>query len=130
MDETLGVPIIDGGEIVGFRLRDGCIELLEKLSKDYRLCLWTVSNRSYLDKALSFGLKNYFVETYSWNELSIIWKDIRKIDVDYLIDDSSHHQEEAKNYGLESKYIVVAAFGSVDDNKDSLLWVRQIEEIL
>lgn len=130
LDETLGIPIIDGVEIVGFRLRDGCKEVLEKLHERYQLCLWTVSNRSYLDKALSFGLKDYFSETYAWDELPVVWKDVRKINADFLIDDSPHHREEAAKFGIESRYIIIAAYGSEDDNNDSLLWVKQIENIL
>jgi hypothetical protein len=130
LDETLGATITDSTSIVGFCLREGCIELLEKLQKKYYLVLWTVSNRTYLDKVLSFGLKKYFKETYSWDEISISWKDIRQIGVNFLIDDSEYHKEIAKQHGLSSRYIIIPAFGSPEDVKNSRLWIMQIEEIL
>jgi hypothetical protein len=55
LDETLGVPVVDGSAIVGFRLREGAIDLLNRLKFQYSLLLWTVSNRSYVDKVLSYG---------------------------------------------------------------------------
>lgn len=69
LDETLGVTIIDGVEIIGFRFRKGCIKLLRKLEKDFDLILWTVSNRSYVEKILAFGLKKYFLEIYCWEDI-------------------------------------------------------------
>jgi len=39
LGETLGVPVIDGAEIVGFRFREGCAERLQKLEKDFALVL-------------------------------------------------------------------------------------------
>ncbi|HZS09230.1 MAG TPA: hypothetical protein VFD58_30635 [Blastocatellia bacterium] len=130
LDETLGVPVIDGDSITGFRLRDGAADLLNRLRLSHSLLLWTVSNRSYLDKALSYGLSAYFAETYSWDDLAVSWKDIRRINADYLIDDSEHHKEEARKYGIADSYIVIAAYGSPEDQDDPLLWIRQIELVL
>lgn len=130
LDETLGVPIIDNDSITGFRLRDGCRELLGQLRQSYTLCLWTVSSRVYLNKALSFGLGEFFTQTYSWDELAVTWKDVRKIGVAYLIDDSPHHRARAVLHGLETRYIVVAAYGSREDFADPLLWTRQIRQVL
>ncbi|MDM8561381.1 NIF family HAD-type phosphatase [Candidatus Parabeggiatoa sp. HSG14] len=124
LDETLGVTITDSTSIIGFRLRDGCIELLEQLKLKYHLVLWTVASRSYLDKVLSFGLKDYFQETYSWSEIAGSWKDIRKIKVEFLIDDNEYYKEAAKKYGLESHYIIVPAYGCFEDNKEPLKWVQ------
>jgi hypothetical protein len=31
LDETLGIPIVDGDSIVGFQAREGAIQLLEEL---------------------------------------------------------------------------------------------------
>lgn len=130
LDETLGATIIDSNSIVGFRIRDGCLELLKKLKTKYHLVLWSVSNRKYLDKVLSFGLKDYFQETYSWDDISDNWKDIRKTDVEFLIDDSEYHRDVAKKHGLEASYIIIPAFGSIKDEENPLLWVKQIEEVL
>lgn len=130
LDETLGVPVIVNESIIGFRLRDGCTELLEQLRQSYTLCLWTVSSRAYLNKALSFGLGAFFTQTYSWDELPATWKDVRKIGAAYLIDDSPHHRERAAQYGLAARYIVVAAYGNREDFADSLLWARQVREVL
>lgn len=130
LDETLGVPIIDGVEIVGFRFRDGCVDLLKKLQKDSDIILWTVSNRRYVEKILSFGLKEFFVETYSWDDISISWKDVRKIKADFLIDDSRHHFEEAVKNGIAKHYIVIEPFGSLKDFENPVYWIEQIEEVL
>ena len=130
LDETLGVPVIEGVEIVGFRFRDGCAELLQRLEKDFDLILWTVSNRSYVEKILAFGLKKFFVETYSWNDISTSWKDVRRIKADFLIDDSTHHFEEAVKKGISEHYIVIEPFGSPKDFENPLYWIEQIEEVL
>src|SRR5262249_48780892 len=98
LDETLGVPRIEGGTIVGFQSRAGCASLLEQLCRRYTLVLWTVSSRRYLDKVLAFGLRTFFEETYSWDELPASWKDIRKLRLGYLIDDSEHHREAARQF--------------------------------
>jgi hypothetical protein len=130
LDETLGVAITDSTSIVGFHLRDGCIELLKQLELKYHLVLWTVASRSYLNKVLNFGLKNYFKETYSWDEIAESWKDVRKIQVEFLIDDEKYYKEVAKKYGLESHYIIVPAYGCPEDDKEPLKWVQQIQKQL
>jgi len=130
LDETLGIPVIEGNKIVGFSERKGMKELLEKLAKRYELVIWTVSKRTYLDKILKCGLGKYFGKTYSWDEISCNWKDIRRIKADYLIDDSPHHKTEASKFGLENFYIIVPAYGSIEDQNDPLLWVRLIQQIL
>ena len=130
LDETLGVPVIDGDRITGFRFRDGCKVLLRKLEKDFDLILWTVSNRSYVDKALAFGLKDFFTETYAWEDISTNWKDVRRIKADFLIDDSRHHFEEAVKNGISEHYIVIEPFGSPKDFENPLYWIEQIERVL
>lgn len=130
LDETLGVPVIDGSEIVGFRFREGGVELLQKLGKDFDLILWTVSSRSYVEKILAFGLKKYFSEIYCWEDISTSWKDVRRIRADFLIDDSPHHFEAAVKSGISERYIVIEAFGSVKDFENPLYWIEQIEEVL
>jgi hypothetical protein len=127
LDETLGVPVIDGNVMVGFQLRPGCGELLGKLQPKYHLCLWTVSSRRYLDKVLAFGLSRWFAETYSWDELPAAWKDVRQIRADLLVDDSRHHREGAMKHGLADRYVVVPAYGSPEDEADPLGWVRMVE---
>jgi hypothetical protein len=127
LDETLGVPCIEGAEIVGWQLRPGCLDLLARLQPRFVLCLWSVSNRRYVDRALSFGLGAWFAETYSWDELPVRWKDVRRIRADFLVDDSPYHRSSARALGLESAYIVVPQYGSPEDDADPLLWVRQVE---
>jgi hypothetical protein len=127
LDETLGVPVIDGSTMIGWQLRPGCEELLNGLRARFQLCLWSVSSRRYVDKALSFGLGTWFSETYSWDELPVRWKDVRQIRADYLVDDSPHHREAARGLGLESAYVVVSQYGSPEDAEDPLAWVRQVE---
>ena len=129
LDETLGVPLIDGPTMIGWQLRPGCAELLDRLRQDSVLCLWSVSPRRYVDKALSFGLAKWFEETYSWDEMPAPWKDIRRIDADFLIDDSAYHREAASRFGLDFAYIVVSANGSPADDAP-LDWVRVIESCL
>src|SRR4051794_38223348 len=87
LDETLGVPLIEGNAITGFQCRPGCLELLGRLRSRCTLCLWSVSGRRYLDRCLSFELSAWFAETYSWDELPAPWKDVRRIRADFLIDD-------------------------------------------
>ena len=128
LDETLGVPLIEGGGIVGFQTRPGCLELLERLHPHFTLCLWSVSPRRYLDKCLSFDLRRWFEESYSWDELPGSWKDIRRIRADFLIDDSPHHRAAAMKHGLEDGYVVVPMYGGPEDDADPLGWVRLVEE--
>lgn len=130
LDETLGTPVTDGYAVIGFNFRTGCLELLDELSQHYELILWTVSSRTYVQKILQYGLGKYFRETYSWDELPNEWKDIRQIDVEYLIDDSESYREMAAQHGIESGYIIIPAYGSVADNLDSLAWIRHIRNIL
>jgi hypothetical protein len=84
----------------------------------------------YVNKVLSYGLDQYFQETYSWDELPCRWKDIRTIKADCLIDDSPNHQECAKTYLLEQQYCVIHAYGSTTDNNNGRLWVEQIYNYL
>ena len=128
LDETLGVPLIEGNSIVGFQIRPGCLELLGRLEVRFRLCLWSVSGRRYLDKCLSFGLSRWFAETYSWDDLPVSWKDVRRIGVDCLIDDSPHHREAAAKHGLADHYVVVPVYGGPEDAADPLRWVRLVEQ--
>jgi len=130
LDETLGTAITDHKTVTGFNIRKGCDELLTALKKEYHLVIWTVSSRGYLEKMLNFGIREYFDETYSWDEISEEWKDIRKINVRYLVDDSSYHREMAKQHNLEAGYIIVPAYGSREDQRDPLLWVRQVYDYL
>jgi hypothetical protein len=130
LDETLGVPLIDGSTIVGFQPRPGSLELLKKLRPHVTLCLWSVSGRRYLDKILSFGLADWFEETYSWDELPSSWKDVRRIEADFLVDDSPHHRQAAMKYGLADRYVLVPAYGSPADTADLLGWVRQVEAVV
>jgi hypothetical protein len=127
LDETLGVPLIEGDAIVGFQIRPGCLELLGRLRPRFTLCLWSVSSRRYLHKVLAFGLSAWFAETYSWDELPASWKDVRRIGADLLVDDSPHHREAAASHGLADRYVVVPAYGSPEDVADPLGWVRQVE---
>jgi hypothetical protein len=130
LDETLGATVTDSTSIIGFRLRDGCLELLKQLDSKYHLVLWTVAYRSYLNKVLAFGLKDYFHESYSWDEIQQSWKDIRLIHVEFLIDDDDYHQQAAKTYDLESHYLIVPAYGCPEDEKHPLGWVQQIKQKL
>jgi hypothetical protein len=127
LDETLGVPLIEGEAIVGFQCRAGCLELLGRLRPHFTLCLWSVSGRRYLDKVLSFGLSGWFAETYSWDELPSPWKDVRRINADFLVDDSPHHREAAARHGLADRYIVVPVYGGPEDAADPLTWVWLVE---
>jgi hypothetical protein len=128
LDETLGVPLIEGNALVGFQCRPGCLELLGRLHSGFDLCLWSVSGRRYLDKCLSFGLSDWFAETYSWDELPAPWKDVRRINTDLLVDDSPHHRDAAAKLGLADRYVVVPIYGGPEDVTDPLGWVRLIEK--
>jgi hypothetical protein len=127
LDETLGVPVIDGATMVGWQMRPGCAELLDALSSRFVLCPWSVSSRRYVDKALSFGLRDWFTESYSWDEMPVRWKDVRQIKADVLVDDSPQHREAARAFGGESAYVVVPQYGSPEDSADPLGWVRMVE---
>jgi hypothetical protein len=128
LDETLGVPLIQGSSIVGFQIRPGCLELLGRLRGRFTLVLWSVSGRRYLDRCLSFGLAGWFVETDSWDELPASWKDVRRIGADLLVDDSPHHREAAARHGLADRYVVVPVYGGPEDAADPLAWVRLVEQ--
>lgn len=130
LDETLGVALVNSNSVVGFKIRQGCLELLEKLSLKYELVLWSVSNRSYVDKMLSRELGKFFKETYSWDEIPQRWKDIRIVKGDYLIDDDSYQKEMAEQVGLGNKYVIVPIYGDKIDEIEPLSWVRIIENAL
>jgi hypothetical protein len=68
LDETLGVPLIEGSEMVGFKIR-----------------------------------------------------------ADFLIDDSPHHLEHAREHNMEQGYILIPVYGTREDLTDPLLWARQIQ---
>jgi phosphoglycolate phosphatase-like HAD superfamily hydrolase len=127
LDETLGVPLIDGPNVVGWQMRPGCAELLDRLRAEFELVLWSVSPRRYVDKALRFGFDRWFAESYSWDELPEGWKDVRRIRADFLVDDSPHHQQAAERFGLTASYILIPAYGSPQDAADPLAWVRLVE---
>jgi hypothetical protein len=127
LDETLGVPLIDGPSVVGWQMRPGCAEMLDRLQREFGVLLWSVSSRRYVDKALSFGLGRWFAESYSWDEVPARWKDVRRVRADFLVDDSPHHREAAVPLGLGGAYIVVPAYGSPEDVADPLGWVRLVE---
>ena len=76
---------------------------------------------------LSFGLREHFATTYSWDELPTPWKDVRLIGADFLVDDSPHHREAARAHGIDAAYIVVPQYGSPEDSADPLAWVRLVE---
>jgi NLI interacting factor-like phosphatase len=127
LDETLGVPLIEGDAIVGFQARPGCLELLDRLRPRCTLCLWSVSSRRYVEKCLSYGLSAWFGETYTWDELPAAWEDVRRIGADLLVDDSPHHRETAAKHGLADRYLIVPAYGGPEDAADPLAWVRLVE---
>jgi hypothetical protein len=127
LDETLGVPLIEGNVIVGFQTRPGCLELFARLQARSTLLLWSVSPRRYLNRCLSFGLAGWFAVTYSWDELPGAWKDVRRIGADLLVDDSPHHREAAARHGLAGLYVVVPAYGGPEDAADPLAWARLVE---
>lgn len=127
LDETLGVPLIEGVAIVGFQIRTGCPDLLDRLGTEHTLILWSVSNRRYVDRCLGYGLRSRFHETYSWDEQPGSWKDVRKLGVDLLIDDSPHHREAGTVHGLADRYLTVPIYGSPEDVADPLAWVRMVE---
>ena len=127
LDETLGVPLIDGPNVVGWQMRPGCAKLLDLLRLEFELVLWSVSPRRYVNKALAFGFDRWFAESYSWDEVPASWKDVRRIRADFLVDDSPHHMQAAERLGLAASYILVPAYGSPQDAADPLAWVRLIE---
>jgi hypothetical protein len=130
LDETLGVPLLEGSRMVGWQTRTGAAELLARLQPCYTLCLWSVANRVYVERALSFALAEWFEEVYAWEDLPTSWKDVRRIEVDFLIDDSPHHQDRARKHDLAASYIVVPGYGSPADMADPLAWVRLVEAAL
>ncbi len=130
LDETLGMPITNGRAITGFQLRPGAADLLARLRPYHDLVLWTVGSRSHVNKCLSFGLNKYFQKTFSWDEMPDRWKDVRKTQVDYLIDSSEEHRELATRVGIEAKYILIPAYGSPEDERDPKLWAHMLEDLL
>lgn len=128
LDETLGVPVVDSANVIGWQMRAGCAELLQRLHTRAELCLWSVAGRRYVETALSFGLGQWFSSVYTWDELPGPWKDIRRIRANFLVDDSPHHREAAQREGIEAGYIVVPAYGTPEDSADPMEWVRLVEE--
>ena len=130
LDETLGTAMTDGKQLLRFHLRHGCCDLLRCLQQKYQMILWTASNRSYLTKVLQTTLlAKFFAQTYAWEDMPQRWKDIRLLDIDYLVDDSKHHQQSAPQE-LQHRYIVVPAYGSICDTENPQLWIQIIYEKL
>jgi hypothetical protein len=127
LDETLGVPLTDGRGVVGWQMRPGCADMLDRLKLRFELVMWSVSPRRYVDKALAAGLARWFAESHSWDEIPSAWKDVRRIRADWLVDDSPHHVQAAVEFGLAAQYIVVPAYGSPEDAVDPLAWVQLVE---
>ena len=81
------LPYVRGEpNVVGWQMRPGCAELLDRLRPEFALVLWSVSPRRYVDKALSFGFDQWFAESYSWDEIPAQWKEVRQIRADFLVD--------------------------------------------
>lgn len=129
LDETLGVPILDGGTMVGWQVRPGAVELLTELATHADLVLWSVASRRYVEKALGFGLGQFFAEIFAWEDVPESWKDVRRLGVDWLIDDSPHHRDAAVRAGIAGRYVVVPGYGSPED-ADPLAWVRLVTAAL
>jgi len=127
LDETLGVPLVEGAYVLGWQLRPGCAELLDRLRPEFALVLWSVSPRRYVDQALPFGLGRWFAESHAGDEVPARWKDVRQRRADWLVDDDSHHREAAERFGWAAAYIVVPPYGSPEDVADPLAWVRLVE---
>jgi NLI interacting factor-like phosphatase len=127
LDETLGVPLLENQQMVGFQLRTGCAELLTSLQPVHTLILWSVSSRRYVEKALASGLSTFFKEVYTWEEIPSSWKDVRVLQVDYLIDDSEHHFRQSQKIGISEHYILVPAYGSPDDIADPMSWIERVK---
>ena len=127
LDETLGVPLTDGRGVVGWQMRSGAAELLDRLQRRFDLLLWSVSPRRYVDKALAAGLGRWFTESHSWDEIPSPWKDVRQLRVDLLVDDSPHHALSASAFGLASRYVVVPAYGSPEDATSPSAWITLVE---
>ena len=134
LDETLGAAIINQNNLLGFNIRVGCLDLLDDLlAKNYELVLWSISYRSYVDEVLAFNngiFKTFFSRSYAWEDINSKWKDVRLIDVDFLVDDSPHHRDKASQYGLSEHYIIVPQYGSAEDVAHPHLWVRLVAEKL
>lgn len=133
LDFTLGETIIHEltNEILGFRLRPGCEALLKRLHARFTLCLWSTSNRWYVNEVLAFGLQEHFDESFAGDEIGGDWKDLRKTGVLYLVDDNPYHRACADKAGLRSAaYIVIPSLGSPEDQADPQRWIRIIESAL
>ena len=130
LDETLGVPVLQAERMIGFQLRTGCADLLARLQRQHWLVLWSVSNRRYVEKALAFGMAQFFVKVYTWDEIPWSWKDVRQLQIDLLIDDSDYHLRQAEKHGIAERYILVPAYGSPEDSADPLRWIDTIESRL
>jgi FMN phosphatase YigB (HAD superfamily) len=126
LDETLGVPILDGATMIDWQVRPGALEVLATLRERFTLLLWSVAPRRYVEKALSFGLRAFFAEVFAWEDLPGSWKDVRRVAADWLIDDSPHHREAAAQAGIADRYLVIPAYGSPEDGPDPLAWAQLI----
>src|SRR5262249_24552445 len=124
---TLGVPLTDGRGVVGWQMRSGSADLLDRLRNVFQLVLWSVSPRRYVDKALAAGLSGWVTESYSWDEMPSPWDDVRRLRVDWLVEDSPHHAQKGAECGLASKYIIVPSYGSPEDVAEPLAWVKLVE---
>lgn len=131
LDETLATPIIgEDGAVASFQWRGGAHALLEELSRDHELVLWSVSPRVYVNKALEAGLSAYMSASYSWDEVPCSFKDIRKIGADWLVDDSAEYKQQAEASGIGGRYIQVPAIGSPEDRIEPSAWLFLVRQAL
>lgn len=89
-----------------------------------RVILWTFATRDwYEEMADQFPILREFDKVYTREDLMNhvtrtegyprVVKDVRKLDVDLLIDNDPKHAEWASRYGLSERYLTVPTFGEM-----------------
>jgi hypothetical protein len=117
LDETMMTPVIsEAGAIVGVNVRAGLVELLDRLSEDFILYVWSSGERHYVLRMLELaGLSQVFERVIAWGDYRSEFKDIRRFGVDFLVDDNDDLLRIAQEHHGTAGYIIVPAMYSADD---------------
>jgi phosphoglycolate phosphatase-like HAD superfamily hydrolase len=119
LDETMMTPVIsEAGAIVGVNVRAGLVELLDRLSEDFILYVWSSGERHYVLRMLELaGLSQVFERVIAWDDYRSDFKDIRRFGVDFLVDDNDDLLHIAQEHHGTAGYVIVPAMYSAENDE-------------
>ena len=131
LDDTLGMAVVNDRSLIDFTLRPGARELLADLAEHFELVLFTAAPRHYVEKVFAFtGIDRWFADSVTADEWTDLYKDPRFVNAEFLVDDLEEHRDYGARRGIGSKYIIVPAFRSDDDDREPDRWHRLVRDQL